>query len=222
MKNALVIGASRGIGLEFTRQLLKGGWSVYATARSSSDVKSLDALNATGIQLDVTNPSSVAGLGWTLDGLRIDLAIFVAGIYGANAGAKEVPSTLEFDAVMHTNVLGAMQLIPLIAPMLEESGGKFIFISSLMGSIAVTQSSFGWVYRTSKAALNMAVKSASTDYPGAVFASMNPGWVQTQMGGSNAPTSVCESVSKMLGVIESLSLRDTGSFQSYDSREMNW
>ena len=222
MKTALVIGASRGIGLEFVQQLLGSSWAVYATARKEQDVNALNNLKAMGIQLDVTNPSSLAGLGWHLDGVKLDLAIYVAGIYGPNSGAREVPSVAEFDEFMHTNVLGAMQLIPLIAPMVEESRGKFVFISSLMGSTAETQSSFGWVYRTSKAALNMAVKSASFDYPKAVMIPINPGWVQTQMGGASAPTTTKESVSKMLTVIDHLSIADSGSFKSYDQRQMHW
>jgi len=222
MKNALVIGASRGIGFEFVRQLLSQGWSVYATARTKEDVAKLSALNANAVLLDVTTPSSVAGLGWVLDGVQLDLAIYVAGVYGPNLGAKDVPSQLDFDQVMHVNVLGAMQMIPLIAPMVEESRGKFIFISSLMGSIGDTQSSFGWIYRASKAALNMVVKCASCEYPNAVLAPLNPGWVQTQMGGAQAPTTVTESVAKMLEVIGRLSSKNTGSFMSYDQREMHW
>ena len=222
MKNALVIGASRGIGFEFVRQLLGQGWCVYATARSEHDQASLNALNANCLLLDVTVPSSLAGLGWTLDGVQVDLAIYVAGVYGPNIGARDVPSQSDFDQVMHVNVLGAMQIIPVIGPMVEESRGTFIFISSLMGSIADTQSSFGWIYRASKAALNMVVKSAAQEYPNAVFSAMNPGWVQTQMGGSQAPTPVTESVSKMLGVMGKLTSKNTGSFVSYDQRAMRW
>ena len=222
MKTALVIGASRGIGHEFVCQLLKAGWNVYATARFASDIDKLKGLNAHAIELDVSSASSLAGLDWQLDGVKIDLAIYVAGFYGPNTGAKDIPSASDFDQVMHVNVLGAMQCIALIGSLVEDSGGKFVFVSSLMGSINQTQSSFGWIYRASKAALNMVVKSASHDYPKATFVAINPGWVQTQMGGSNAPTTVQESVSKMLAVIDQLSMSDSGSFQSYDGREMSW
>jgi NAD(P)-dependent dehydrogenase (short-subunit alcohol dehydrogenase family) len=115
-----------------------------------------------------------------------------------------------------------MQSIPLLAPMLEITNGKFIFISSLMGSISATQSSFGWIYRASKAALNMIVKAASFDYPRVIFSVMNPGWVKTDMGGESAPTLVDQSVKGMLSVISKLSLNDSGSFQSFDERSMNW
>jgi NAD(P)-dependent dehydrogenase (short-subunit alcohol dehydrogenase family) len=106
--------------------------------------------------------------------------------------------------------------------MLEITKGKFIFISSLMGSISATQSSFGWIYRASKAALNMSVKAASMDYPRVTFSVMNPGWVKTDMGGESAPTSVDQSVKGMLSVISKLSLNDSGSFQSFDERSINW
>lgn len=222
MKTALVIGASRGIGHEFVSQLLSSGYFVYATARKQEDIEKLNQLGSIGLELDVSSPSSVAGLGWHLDGIKIDLCLYVAGVYGPNLGATEVPNSSDFDAVMHVNVLGAMQLIPIIAPALETSRGRLVFISSLMGSIEATQSSFGWIYRASKAALNMAVKAAAFDYPNAILTLMNPGWVQTAMGGSQAPTTPSASVSGMLEVIEELTLKDSGSFKSFDQRAMSW
>jgi NAD(P)-dependent dehydrogenase (short-subunit alcohol dehydrogenase family) len=80
----------------------------------------------------------------------------------------------------------------------------------------------GWVYRVSKAALNMAVHSARNDYPNMTLITMNPGWVKTDMGGAQAPTSVVQSVSGMLSVIEKTKPSESGSFQSYDGRKMGW
>jgi len=222
MRNAVVLGASRGIGFEFARQLLRQGYNVYATARKKEDLRKLTNLGARGLELDVTNSVSVAGLSCQLDDMKFDLAVYVSGVYGPESGSQYVPSMNDFDQVMHTNVWGAMQLIPLISPLLTNSQGKFIFISSLMGSIAQTQSSFGWVYRASKAALNMTIKAAAADYPKTIFAVMNPGWVKTDMGGSQATLEVNESVSGMLQVINKLTLKDSGTFQSYDGRAMNW
>ena len=127
-----------------------------------------------------------------------------------------------FDATMHANVLGAMQAIPLVAPCIESVKGKFVFITSGMGSISDAESSMGWVYRASKAALNMAVHSARNNYPTMTLITMNPGWVKTDMGGAQAPTSVAQSVSGMLGVIEKTKPSESGSFQSYDGRKMGW
>jgi len=222
MQTALVIGASRGIGKEFVSQLLQGNWSVYASARTPKDIEHLNSLGAKGIVLDVTDQDSLRSALLSLNKVSLNLVIYVAGIYGPEQGATHAPSAAEFNQVMHTNVLGAMQSIELLAPALGLSKGKFIFISSLMGSVSATQSSFGWVYRSSKAALNMCVKAASFDYPDVICALMNPGWVRTDMGGSNASISVNQSVSGMLDVINRLSIKDSGSFQSYEGRPMQW
>ena len=222
MRTALIIGASRGIGREFVRQLLAADWRVFATARDEPSLASLKEEGAQALNIDVTIPESIAALPWQLDGEKIDLAVYVAGVFGSYDGATEPPTTPMFDAIMHANVLGAMQAIPLVMPMVSAARGKFAFITSGMGSIADAASSMGWVYRASKAALNMAVHSARNDYPNVTLVTMNPGWVRTDMGGASAPTSVADSVSGMLKVIDRLKPSDSGSFQSYDGRKMQW
>ena len=222
MKTALIIGASRGIGREFARQLLADGWKVFATARDAASLEALKAEGALPLKLDVAKSESVAALAWTLDGEKLDLAVYVAGVFGNDAGAAQAPTDDVFDAVMHANVRGAMQALPLVAPFVEAARGKFAFITSGMGSIADAQSSMGWVYRASKAALNMAVHSARHDYPQITLVTMNPGWVQTDMGGAGAPTSVQDSVAGMRHVIDRMTPSDSGSFQSYDGRKMDW
>jgi NAD(P)-dependent dehydrogenase (short-subunit alcohol dehydrogenase family) len=222
MTTALIIGASRGIGREFVRQLLANKYKVFATARDDESLKRLASEGAQAIRTDVTVPESLAELPWRLDGEQLDLVVYVAGVFESFDGATEPPVAAAFDATMHANVLGAMQSIPLIAPLLKPSVGRFAFITSGMGSIADAESSMGWIYRASKAALNMAVHSASHDYPGITLVTMNPGWVKTDMGGSGAPTTVTDSVAGMLGVIGKLRQSDSGSFQSYDGRKMEW
>jgi NAD(P)-dependent dehydrogenase (short-subunit alcohol dehydrogenase family) len=223
MPTALVIGASRGIGREFVRQLLAGRWQVYATARDDAALASLKDEGAEPLKLDVTEPDMLAGLGWQLDGVELNLAAYVAGIYGAqHQNAKAPPTRHDFDALMHANVLGAMQAIPLIAPMVEAAAGKFVFISSGMGSIGEAESSAGWQYRVSKAALNMAVRSASFDYPGATMAVLSPGWVKTDMGGPGASLAVDESVTGLLRVIDTLGPADTGTFRDHAGRTVGW
>jgi NAD(P)-dependent dehydrogenase (short-subunit alcohol dehydrogenase family) len=185
MPTALVIGASRGIGREFVRQLLADGWKVWATARDDASLAQLQQAGAHALKLDVARTESIATLGWQLDGEALDLALFVAGAYGPDHGAESAPAQAAFDQLMHANVLGAMQLIPAVAPMVK-AGGKCMFISSRMGSISEVSASNGWLYRVSKAALNMAVKAASCHYRHASFAVLHPGWVKTDMGGPNA------------------------------------
>ena len=221
-RTALVIGASRGIGREFVRQLLSDGWKVFATARDEQALRMLDEEGAHAMKIDVTKPESLAELPWRLDGETIDLALYVAGVLPNWSGATEAPTLASFDAAMHANVLGAMQSLPLLAPFISAARGKFVFVTSGMGSIGDAASSMAWVYRASKAALNMAVHSARNDYPDMTLAVMNPGWVKTDMGGSGAPTSVQDSVAGMLKVISTLRPLDSGSFQSYDGRKMEW
>ncbi|MGH8810279.1 MAG: SDR family oxidoreductase [Noviherbaspirillum sp.] len=222
MPTALLLGASRGIGREFARQLLDGGWKVFATARDDASLAALRAAGAEPLKLDVLKPESLAGLGRQLDDEKLDLAIYVAGVYGPPQGASAPPTAQDFDRVMHTNVLGAMQAIPLVAPMVEAAQGKFAFVSSGMGSIGEAEASNGWVYRASKAALNMAVKSASFDYPKASFVLLDPGWVRTDMGGPNAAIAADESVRGMLNEIAALTPDDSGSFRSRSGRRVAW
>jgi NAD(P)-dependent dehydrogenase (short-subunit alcohol dehydrogenase family) len=122
---------------------------------------------------------------------------------------------------MHTNVLGAMQAIPQVAPLVEAAQGRFAFISSDMGRITGVPSSYSWTYRVSKAALNMAVASARHDYPQAILVALSPGWVQTDMGGSGAPLSVHDSVAAMRATLARLTPADSGRFFDIDGQPMD-
>jgi len=217
MPTVLVLGASRGIGLELVRQHRAAGDRVIATARRPQDLQRLESMGAKALKLDVAEPASISGLAWQLDGEKLDTAWYVAGVY-STAGATEPPTQLDFDRVMRTNVLGAMQAIPQVGPLVEAAGGRFAFISSDMGHIAGTSSSFGWLYRASKAALNMVVKAASHDYPGAILVAMSPGWVQTDMGGPSAPLTPAQSVSSMRRTIAALQPPASGTFLDHDGR----
>ncbi len=216
-RTVLVIGASRGIGQELVRQYREAGARVIATARDEAGLQRLRALGAETLTLDVANPTSVSGLAWQLDGEKIDIAWYVAGVMD-RAGATTPPTQPDFDRVMHTNVLGAMQTIPQVAPLVEAAGGTFAFISSAMGQIGGVESSYGWVYRTSKAALNMAVAAAQPDYPGATLVAISPGWVKTDMGGEGAPLTVQASVAAMRKTIASIQPIHKGAFLNYDGR----
>lgn len=217
MSNILVIGASRGIGFEFVRQYRAAGDRVTATARDEEGLARLRALGADALKVDVASPASVSGLAWQLDGAKFDVALYVAGVM-SRGGSGEPPTQQEFDHVLHTNLLGAMQAIPQVAPLVEAAGGRFIFITSDMARIDGVASSYGWVYRASKAALNMAVASAQHDYPKAVLAAFSPGWVKTDMGGAGAQLTAEESVGAMRKAIARLGPKDGGGFFRYDGR----
>ena len=225
MTTTLILGASRGIGLELARQSVAAGERVIATARDDAGLERLRALGCEVLRLDVTEPASVSGLAWQLDGEQIDNAWYVAGVICNRADALQPPTQEEFDRVMHANVLGAMQVIPQVAPLLEASrapgGGRFGFFSSVMGQIGTVGSSGSWLYRVSKAALNMAVASARHAYPQATFVCLHPGWVQTDMGGGAAPVAVPDSAAGLRRVVAALTPADNGAFLQYDGQRFS-
>lgn len=219
MGTVLIIGASRGIGHELARQYLQAGQRVIATARDESALQALRDMGAQPLGLDVADAASISALAWQLDGERIERAWHVAGVMCSRANALQVPSQAEFDRVMHANVLGAMQVLSQVAPLLTEvaeaqaSGGassgaagdvRLAFISSGMGHIGSVEGSNAWLYRTSKAALNMAVAAAQHSYPQVRMVCFHPGWVQTDMGGAQAPLSVAESAAGLRHTLEHL------------------
>ena len=217
MATVLVIGASRGIGLELTRQYLEAGERVIATARSDADLSRLQAMGAETLRVDVANATSVSGLSWQLDGEKLEAALYVAGVMD-RASALTPPTQLAFDRVMHTNVLGAMQVIPQVLPWVENGGGVFGVLSSSMSQIGSVPASNAWLYRVSKAALNMAVSSARFDYPAARLVALDPGWVQTDMGGDGAPLTLEDSVSGLIETIASVTAADNGRLLHHDGR----
>ena len=133
MKKLLIIGASRGIGLEFARQYAADGASVTATYRKPHDAARIGAVGAQPLALDVTDAGAIAALGRQLDGAALDAVVINAGLYGPRTQGIEAVTQADFDAVMRTNVLATMQLLPVLAPALTQARGKLAVISSAMG-----------------------------------------------------------------------------------------
>jgi NAD(P)-dependent dehydrogenase (short-subunit alcohol dehydrogenase family) len=117
-----------------------------------------------------------------------------------------------------------MQLLPVLAPALTQARGKLAVISSAMGlKSRITQPS-GWLYRASKAALNMVVKVASLELggQGVVCMAFHPGWVRTDMGGAEADIDAATSVTGMRRVIEQANLSYNGKFLNYTGEQFDW
>lgn len=222
MCTVLIVGASRGIGLALVRQHAQAGDRVIATARDAEGLGRIAEAGGQALRIDVAQPASVSALAWQLDEEKIDVAYYVAGITD-RADAATPPTQDAFDRVMHTNVLGAMQVIPQVAPLVEAAGGKFIFLSSIKGRIGGPQDGSSWLYRVSKAALNMAVVAAQPKYPGAVMVSCHPGWVQTEMGGSGAQISTDDSAQALRQLAARLTPDDRGTYWRHDgTRFESW
>jgi NAD(P)-dependent dehydrogenase (short-subunit alcohol dehydrogenase family) len=220
--NVLIVGASRGIGLEFVRQYREAGDSVTATARSDEGLAALKALGATAIALDVAKTESASRLGWQIEGAAFDVVVVNAGVYGPSTSGLQPPTEADFNQVMHTNVLWPMRVIPQVADSLAP-GARLAVLSSRMGSIGERMSTSGWLYRASKAAVNSVLKDASIALKGkATCISFHPGWVRTDMGGSGADIEVSESVNGMRRVIAGVKPADSGRFFNYDGSDIPW
>lgn len=220
--NVLIIGASRGLGLEFVRQYRAAGARITATARDEAALERLHAHGARALKLDVADAASVSGLAWLIDGESFDVVVINAGVYGPSTTGLETPTEVDFDAVMHTNVLGPMRLLPQIAEALAP-GARVAILSSKMGSIGSRASTSGWLYRASKAAVNSVMKDAALTLAGkATVISFHPGWVRTDMGGSGADIDASTSIAGMRTVLASVKPADTGSFFNYDGQRLDW
>jgi NAD(P)-dependent dehydrogenase (short-subunit alcohol dehydrogenase family) len=220
----LVVGASRGIGLEFVRQYRAEGSAVIATHRAAADGERLRALGAEPLALDVLEAAAAASLAQRLAARPLRLAILNAGVFGPRTEGLQPPSVDEFDRVMHTNVLAAMRLIPVLAPPLAAARGTLAVLSSRMGSIAAMQSAGGWLYRASKAALNAVMKAASLELTaqGIVCLALHPGWVRTDMGGAGAQLEVADSVAGMRRVLAAADAASNGGFFDYTGERLPW
>ncbi|OWQ90277.1 short chain dehydrogenase [Roseateles aquatilis] len=222
MAQVLIIGASRGIGLELVKQHRDGGDTVVATARDEESLTRLRALGATAIKLEVGDVQSIAGLAWQLDGFHFDRVMYVAGVYGPRTIGLQPPSVADFDAVMHTNVLGPMRVLPQILDALAPDA-RIGIVSSRMGSIGLRANSAGWVYRASKAAVNSVMKDVAMTLDGrAICVSLHPGWVKTDMGGQEADIDVATSASSLRAVLDGLKAGDNGAFFNYDGSPLPW
>jgi NAD(P)-dependent dehydrogenase (short-subunit alcohol dehydrogenase family) len=225
MPTVLLIGASRGIGLELASQYIADGWRVIATARNDEGLARLKALGAESLRLDVANPASNSGLAWQLDGEKLDLAVYVAGV-GDRDTAVSPPTQDKFNLLMHTNAMGPMMVLPQIAPMLAQSAGTFAVISSHFGSLTLTETSMAVLYRMSKAALNMYIRCAQHDFPEIGCVALHPGWVQTDMGGAAAPLTPKQSATSLRQTLESVrTQRDPkhrGAFLNHDGQVLPW
>jgi NAD(P)-dependent dehydrogenase (short-subunit alcohol dehydrogenase family) len=218
----LVIGASRGLGREFVRQYLADRAQVTATARRAEEVAELEAMGASAFALDVGDAVSASGVAWRVDNAGFDVVIFNAGVYGPRSAGLDTPTQDEFDAVMHTNVLGAMRVIPQLADALAP-GARLAVLSSRMASIGSRSASSGWLYRASKAALNSVLKDVSLLFAGkATCVAFHPGWVQTDMGGAQADLTPQQSVGDLRRVLAGLTPAQNGSFLNHDGTPIPW
>jgi NAD(P)-dependent dehydrogenase (short-subunit alcohol dehydrogenase family) len=226
MPTALVTGASRGLGLAFVRSFAGDGWQVHACCRSPEKSNELRGLGGPVSihRLDVTDGLRVASLAREMNDEAIDILVNNAGISDDRRGFNETDFD-DFVEVLKVNTLAPLRIAERFADHVARSERKLIVnISSIMGSIQDNASGGRYLYRASKAALNMITRSLSVDLRerGIVVVSFHPGWVRTDMGGEDAPISPEESVEGMREVMDRLTSEDSGRFLDYQGKELPW
>ena len=223
-RTVLVTGANRGLGLEFARQYKEAGWWVIGTARNPDDAEELKALGVQVVQLDVADQASVDRMASELDGRPIDLLINNAGIFPRVSRIDEIDFD-DYERTLAVNTLGPVRVTRALLPNLRQGSLKTIAgLSSNLGSIAENERGSFYGYRESKAALNMFTKTLAAELgpEGFTCVVLTPGWVQTDMGGPDAPLQPSESVSGMRAALAKLTPEDNGTFWSYDGSQMPW
>jgi NAD(P)-dependent dehydrogenase (short-subunit alcohol dehydrogenase family) len=216
--------------LELARQLAERGDDVEAAARRPLESMSLRALAdewPARVRIhtcDITEDDSAGALVDSIGGVAVDVLINNAGVMGRAAPLDQVDLE-EAARIFMVNALGALRVTRSLLPLLRAGKTRrLVHISSMMGSIGRSSSGGAYGYRMSKAALNMAAKTLAVDLraEGFVSVAINPGWVQTDMGGAGAPLSPEESVRGMLRVIDGLGAEDSGTFLDYEGGRTPW
>ncbi len=231
MTTVLITGANRGLGLEFCRQYAADGWNVIACCRQPEQALELNRLaqHYPSIQVEALNVADFAeidALSEKWADSTIDVLINNAGVYeDLHSGGF---GQLDYQAWSHSlvvNTQAPVKMAEAFLPQIKHSHAKLIVnISSLMGSIGDNEGGGSIIYRSSKAALNAAMKSLALglkDQPVGVLI-FHPGWVKTDMGGPNALITAEESVAGIRSVIDNFSLDQSGSFVKYDGSTMPW
>ena len=230
MPSALITGANRGLGLEFARQYLGDGWQVYAACRNPASASELRRLAGNSddklqiLAMDVTDTASIQAAATELDGEAIDLLLNNAGIIGPRG---QTIGNIGYDAwaeVLAVNTMGPMRVSEGFVEHVARSDRKLIVtLTSGMGSIADNSTGGSIVYRSSKAAVNMVMRSLAIDLAprGITCAVVNPGW-WTDMGGPNATLEPSESISALRRLIASLEAEQSGKFFNHTGRDYPW
>lgn len=201
MHSALIIGASRGIGLGLTQELISRGWDVVATQRSASP-----ALAATGAQVatvDVDDADTVTALAASLASRTFDHVLINAGITGGRADTASTVSREAMAQLFWTNAIAPIRAGRILLPLVKE-GGSIGFMSSILGSVGGRQNAWAELYSASKAALNSLTRGFAVQDIGSravAVLTLHPGWVKTDMGGPDADIDVATSVKGLADVI---------------------
>ncbi|HIC27958.1 MAG TPA: SDR family oxidoreductase [Rhodospirillales bacterium] len=227
MPTVFITGANRGLGFEFAKQYAADGWRVIAACRDPAKAEALSAVEG-DVQvetMDVDDDASVASLSDKLKDEAIDLLINNAGIYGPKHLSAEDMDYEAWGRVLRTNTMSPFRVTMAFLQQVRNSDQKIIAtLSSKMGSLNENQDGGEYIYRSSKAALNAALKGLSYDLAdaGIRIMLMHPGWASTDMGGPSAPLLPADGVAGLRKVLAGIKDGETGVFYDYNGGELAW
>ena len=225
-----ITGTTRGIGLALVRQFLEAGSKVFATARhpESDALQSLKAAHGDELQLltlDVTNSTEIQAAVTSLAGQPVNLLINNAGLYQSRADDVESLAAQTWLQEFHVNAIAPFMVTRALRGNLAVADdARVVMISSKMGSMSDNTSGGAYSYRSSKAALNAVTVCLAQDLAGDGIrvVALHPGWVQTDMGGANAPVDASQSASGLRKVMIGIDETQNGGFFDYTGAAIPW
>lgn len=226
MKNVIITGAGRGLGLALTKEFSREGYRVLGTYRDEKSAKELLHLsqeaNVIAVKADVTDESTFGPLREQIRKLgQVDILVNNAGVIGEHSDSLAELNPEEMKKVFEVNTFGPLRMSQLVMPSLTRNG-KIAHLTSLMGSVTDNSSGGYYDYRMSKAALNMFNRCLAREFPQITCLVLHPGWVQTDMGGAGAPVAKEESARGLCRVILGATLEQSGEFFDYKGKSLPW
>ena len=223
-QTALIVGASRGLGLGLAQEYVRRGWRTIATVRDPANPGGLAELgDAVQIEaVDINHTGEVLSLGERLGGTELDLLFVNAGVSNGPTETVADVSTEEFTRVLTTNALSPLRVIEALSHLVTAEG-TIAAMSSGLGSVANNDRG-GWeVYRASKAALNTLLRSYAVRAGGKrTIIAVAPGWVRTDMGGPDATLDVQTSVRGMADMLAARAGQGGCSYVNYQNATVPW
>ncbi|AJJ12387.1 short chain dehydrogenase family protein [Yersinia rohdei] len=221
-RQALIIGASRGLGLGLVDELTRRGWSVTATTRGAA--KDTSAHAAHWLKLDINQPDSIKAFLPQVQGQTFDLIFVNAGISGPEHQSAVDAKPEEILELFQTNAISPIRIAQYLLPQRNSINSVLAFMSSQLGSIGHNASGHKPLYSASKAALNMMTRNLVAELadPSLTVLSIHPGWVKTDMGGDAAPLTITSSVKGVVDQIERASGKGGHGFIDYQGHTLPW
>ncbi|MFY0729032.1 SDR family oxidoreductase [Pseudomonas sp. NFX15] len=225
-KTALIIGASRGLGLGLVKTLLADGWEVTATVRDPQKAYALQALGTVRIEkLDMDDQQALSALSQQLKGEVFDLLFVNAGVKGPNVQTPNGGATMaEVGQLFFTNAVAPINLAQYFVGQIRPGSGVLAFMSSGLGSVTVPDAPELALYKASKAALNSMTNSFVTQLaePTLTVLSLHPGWVKTDMGGEGADIDVDTSTRGLVDQVNGYAGKGGHHFINYRGETIPW